>query len=83
MMFIDVGNPCKTVETGLGPGAFGVLTAGTRVSLRVADAPWLRNMLIGVLCEVVNVVAQVEEERAFHDQAHQFIQEFVSGLDLL
>ncbi|CAE7538440.1 CACNA1H, partial [Symbiodinium necroappetens] len=29
----------------------------------------LMNMLIGVLCEVVGVVAQIEEERAFHDEA--------------
>ncbi|CAK9074142.1 unnamed protein product, partial [Durusdinium trenchii] len=42
----------------------------------------LMNMLIGVLCEVVNVVAQVEEERAFHDQAHQFIETFVRTLDM-
>lgn len=42
----------------------------------------LMNMLIGVLCEVVNVVAQVEEERAFHDQAYRFICEFVRSLDM-
>lgn len=42
----------------------------------------LMNMLIGVLCEVVGVVAQIEEERAFHDEAQMYIANFVHVLDI-
>ncbi|CAE7261817.1 Scn11a [Symbiodinium sp. CCMP2456] len=42
----------------------------------------LMNMLIGVLCEVVGVVAQIEEERAFHDEAQLYIANFVNVLDI-
>ncbi|CAE6973476.1 Scn11a [Symbiodinium natans] len=42
----------------------------------------LMNMLIGVLCEVVGVVAQIEEERAFHDEAQSYIANFVDVLDM-
>ncbi|CAJ1366282.1 unnamed protein product [Effrenium voratum] len=41
----------------------------------------LMNMLIGVLCEVVTVVAQVEEERSFNDQAEIYLRKLVSHLD--